>query len=186
MNQDMCAFCKNTFTKRSSLERHIKEYRCKNTLSSDLLAWHDTYTRMLSRIEYKMNTLDTLDVSYIETDKMKSLLEGNFFISKYMKEIFCNPDHPENHIIKYKTTNPAIYSIDNVEYCLDDACDVLLKPVKELFDFKLREFMSSNTDENLLKIYNKRHRFLFLSDEIREQLTKLLQTTIISDKLFKS
>ena len=182
----MCAFCKNTFTKRSSLERHIKEYRCKNPLSSDLLAWHDTYKRMLSKFEYKMNTLNTLDVSYIETDKMKSLLEGNFFISKYLKEIFCNPDHPENHIIKYKTINPVIYSIDNVEYWLDDACDVLLKPVKTILDAKLAECMSSNTDENLLKIYNKKQRFLFLSDCVRENLSKLLQTTIISDKLFKS
>ena len=131
-----CNLCQNEFKQKQSLRMHLNEKRCKSTLLNNWLELNE-YIESLKKnqihnqqinnaivggenntyinVKIEINPITKLDLSHIEPDKMKSLIEKyddnkspdklNLLLSDYIKDVICNKDHPENHSIKYVKKN---------------------------------------------------------------------------------
>lgn len=101
----VCNICSNTFVQKINLQRHLKEFRCKSPLLTDLCKLNEllfqqeekikelnkqlTITgnnntvinsnndiNMNMKIEININPITKLNVNYIEPEKMKALIEN--------------------------------------------------------------------------------------------------------------
>lgn len=150
-----CNFCNNTFQRRYTLERHLKEDRCESFKRMTAFDIHEIINKSfnktintniekciinnigninIERIEI-VNPANRLDASYIDPSKMKNLVEEynypklNLLLGNYIKEIICNKDHPENHSVKYIKKKPPTYNS-----IIEDSSGNLLNVVKNLKD----------------------------------------------------
>jgi hypothetical protein len=137
------------------------------------------------KIEFNINPANKLDTSHITPEYMKALIEEydikpekvNLLLGGYVKDIICDPKHPENHVTKYLKKHPATFSsvIEdrngnkiNVIKGLKDTCELLSDPILNTLKVKLREF---------LKKYRKNEEFNYLIyeetiSELRNELNK--------------
>lgn len=125
----VCNLCKNCFTQKVSLIRHLKEKRCKTGLLYDLVKLNNilnTVNIELLNINTNktLNTINELDTSYLKINKMRELIDIydtnkyklNNLLSEYIKNIICNENYPQNHCIKYVDKKMKIFSIYITEH----------------------------------------------------------------------
>lgn len=171
-----CFFCNEEFTRKSSLNTHLNDRRCK----VDILKIHELHKELLTKpgnniidsnanignnntimenVTIKIeivNHIGNLDTSFIESGKMKDLVEkydkskSNLLLGEYIKDMICNKDHPENHAVKYIKKKPPTYNslvedIDgnliNVIKGLKETCELLEAPILEKLKEKLKEYI---------------------------------------------
>ena len=118
------------------------------------------------KVVINVNPITKLDIDY---DKIKNLIEAydnnkcvtngkekfnndkvNLLLSNCIKDIICDPEHPENHSVKYIKRHPPTYNtqvegIDgytvSVIKVLKDTCELLTDPILDQLKVKLREFI---------------------------------------------
>lgn len=127
-----CYFCKNSFQRKYTLDRHLKENRCEsfkkmnaldihnmlrnNNVNSNINVYNEKCTINninnihIERIEI-INPINNLDTKYIEPSKMKEFVDEynypklNLLLGNYIKDIICNKNQPQNHSVKYVKRN---------------------------------------------------------------------------------
>jgi hypothetical protein len=194
----VCNFCNNDFVKKYALQRHIAEDRCKSILIKDLNKINDIIQEYKNeidnlnkrittisgnnnitsigngnninmKVEIIVNSINNLNVSYIENEKMKKIIENygnekelvngkekfnndkmNIYISEYIKDMICDTEHPENHSVKYIKKKPPTYNTHiqdtsgntvTVIKGLKDTCELLTDPILDQLKIKLKEFI---------------------------------------------
>lgn len=220
----LCNFCSSTFTQKVSLTRHLTDRckifptlsaidinekieqnknntknPNKNTINN-ISGNNNTIIKIENLNVTIVNSVNKLDANYIEPKKMKELIEGysypklNLLLGDYIKDLICNKEHPENHLVKYITKNPPRFNSVvedkngnkiNVIKNLKDSCELLSKPVLDTLENKLKE---------CLKKYKKDEDFTgdceYEIDEINKELNKdavkkalnsVLQNDILTD-----
>jgi hypothetical protein len=137
------------------------------------------------KVELNINPIQKLDTSHIQVEEMKKLVEQydlnpdklNLLLGGYVKNIICDPEHPENHPVKYIKIRPPTYNsiIEdhggnkiNVINGLKDTCELLSDPILDTLKIKLRSF---------LKKYKKNINFNYeiyeeTISELRNELNK--------------
>lgn len=190
-----CEFCNNIFTQKHHLQRHIADNRCKSTVIKDLNLINDIIhlqrieieklkqqiinitgdnnivgnNNINMKIEININPITKLDISHIEHDKLKNIIEKydddkqisngkdkfnndkvNLLLSGYIKDMICDTGHPENNAVKYIKKYPPTYNtqIEDAEgntvsviKGLKDTCELLTDPILDQLKVKLKEFI---------------------------------------------
>lgn len=151
-----CNLCKNHFTQKMSLMRHLKEKRCKTGLIYNLVELNNILNLvnidMLNinnnkeiEIITQLNTIDDLNLKYLEINKIREIIDIydtnkhklNILLSEYIKNIICNENYPENHCIKYVDKKMKIFSLyiteQGVKKYIRDNCKQLCYIASEYF-----------------------------------------------------
>jgi len=194
-----CNICKNTFVQKKNLKIHLTEKRCKADLVLDFTKLNDyiaDQTKLIEelkrqlvitgdrnvvgennycnneinmKIEININPITKLNVNYLETDKMKQMIEQydnskvlekgidvfnndkiNLLLGDYIKDIICDDKHPENHAVKYIKKKPPTYNAVTedsegntvtVIKGLKDTCELLSDPILDKLKIKMKEFV---------------------------------------------
>lgn len=132
-----CNICLNEFSYNCTLQRHLKEKRCKfdffelhsrieqlslnHTVTNNIIT-NNNITNNNNNIQINlinMNPINKIEesIGYIKPEKMKELIEEydinssriNLLLNDYIKDILCHKDHPENHSVKYIKKHPPTY-----------------------------------------------------------------------------
>ena len=199
LNTLNCHFCTSKFTRHDNLLRHYNEY-CKALKSMTQIEIYTIYSKNnrtfcnnTINVNIIVNPITKLSVDYIQPEEMKNLIEkfnserfGTSF-NEYLNNILCNPEHPENHSIKYIRKNPPTFQIiikdingDVIEVNnndLKDACKIIIKPIINILKEKLEQYniLYKNEDvfnniykalehENVIKVFKKFLKFELLNN----------------------
>ena len=205
-----CNLCNNEFKQNQSLNIHLNEKRCKSPLLNNLCELNK-YIEDLKQgksINYSMiggenntyinvkieiNPITKLDISHIEPNKMKKLIEKydedstykspellNLLLTDYIKNVICDKKHPENHAVKYVKKKPPTYNcvIEDVEgntvsviKGLKDTCELLTDPILNTLKVKLREFLKEYKE-------NEEFDYSLYEDAINQLKTELNKSTV--------
>ena len=225
----ICNICNSTFNQNQNLNKHLIEKKCKSELLTDLvklnkyleeqkqkimsqdLIIHGDYNTLTNcnntfnmNIEIQINPIHKLDLSYIDTLKMKELIEIydenrfkfgstknqeknperiNITLGDYVKEIMVNKSHPENHAVKYIRKDPPTFNsvtedkdgkTVNVVKGLKDTCELLSDPILNQLKLKIKEFVQK---------YKKDDDFDILYEDAIKELKKELNKTTVKKAL---
>lgn len=158
-------------------------------------------------VNIEINPITKLDISHIHSEKMKHLIEKyddvipknpdklNILLSNYIKDVICDKDHPENHVVKYIKKKPPTYNCSTedtdgntvtVIKGLKDTCELLSDPMLNTLKNKLKEFLEKYKEdeefdyslyedaiEQLKKELNK--------DTVKKALSSVLQNDILNN-----
>jgi hypothetical protein len=232
----ICKLCSNTFTQKKNLFTHLNERRCKSPLLTDLwklnevLIQQEEKIKELSKqlnitgnnntvmnsnndinmkIEININPITKLNVSYIEPEKMKALIESyddgssknsdklNLLLSNYIKDVICDNDHPENHAVKYTKKKPPTYNslIEDIDgntvsviKGLKDTCELLSDPILNKLKLKIKEFINKykcdddpNFDYSLYEDAINQLRKELNKDNVKKALSSVLRNDILNN-----
>jgi hypothetical protein len=161
------------------------------------------------KIEININPITKLNVSYIEPEKMKLLIESydnsdsknpdklNLLLSDYIKDVICDNDHPENHAVKYTKKKPPTYNslIEDTEgntvsviKGLKDTCELLSDPILNQLKTKMKEFINKyktdddpNFDYSLYEDAINQLRKELNKDNVKKALSSVLRNDILSN-----
>lgn len=190
-----CEFCNNIFTQKHVLHRHLTDNRCKAPHIKNLIEINDIIhsqkieidrlkqqiinvtgnnnivgnNNINMKIEININPITKLDISHIEHDKLKNIIEKydddkeitngkekfnsnkvNMLLSGYIKDMICDTGHPENNAVKYVRKYPPTYNTQvedaegntvSVIKGLKDTCELLTDPILDQLKVKLKEFI---------------------------------------------
>lgn len=217
MNSYVCRFCGLMFSRSDSLKRHEKS-RCKKQndkvkeLERELEIANEKLKTAISTtninngninngninidnsVHYHISSYGREDVSYIKDSYCKKLLRSPMIaVPEIMKKIHFNPEHPENHNVKYTNKKSPFIQvhrdgkweeaykkdilndmIDRSYFMVDYHYDDEKKNMREieknryeeyrrLFDEKDDEMIRRMSDDCTLVLLNNRH--VFLKDE---------------------
>ena len=183
------------FTLKHHAQRHLADNRCKSIVVKDINKINDLLeekqkeieklkkqlvnvtgdnntvnsNNINMKIEININPITKLDISHIEHDKLKEIIERyddnkeisngvekfnnnkvNLLISGYIKNMICDTEHPENHAVKYIKKYPPTYNTHvedsegntvSVIKGLKDTCELLTDPILDQLKIKLKEFI---------------------------------------------
>jgi len=129
------------------------------------------------KVEIIVNSINKLDVNYLEHQKMKEMIEKydndkelkagidcfngdkvNLLLGDYIKDIICNKEHPENHTVKYIKKKPPTYNTHiedadgntvTVIKGLKDTCELLSDPILNKLKKKMIEFCKKYHKDDL-------------------------------------
>lgn len=155
------------------------------------------------KVEIQVNPINKLDLNCVDQKKMKALIfeyeddktKLNLLLSDYVKEVICNKEHPENHVVKYIKRKPPTYNIVledkdgkvvNVIKGLKDTCDVLTDPVLDALKIKLKECLKKvrSEDEFDYELYRQAIKDLKLelnNSNVKRALSSVLKNDILND-----
>jgi hypothetical protein len=222
----LCYICNNSFTQRPSLERHWKDKRCKSPLLDNLKELSILIEQLKSgqnqtinqsiiggdhnmyiNVKIEINPITKLDISHIEPDKMKHLIEKyddvtpknpdklNLLLTDYIKDVICDKEHPENHSVKYIKKKPPTYNcfIEDTQgntvtviKGLKDTCEVLSDPMLNTLKTKLKEFLQKykedeEFDYSLYEDAIKQLRKELNKGAVKKALSSVLQNDILNN-----
>jgi hypothetical protein len=206
------------FTLKANLKKHLMNNKCKvknfvslhekleklvmnNSIDNSINI--DNSVNMNIKIELNINPVTKLEMSHITPEHMRTLIEeydikpekAGLLLGDYVKDLICDPEHPENHIVKYIKKNPSTFSsvIEdrdgnkiNVIKGLKETCELLSDPILDALKIKLREFLrkyKKNDDFNYL-IYEetiKELKYEFTKPNIKKVLSSVLQNDILNN-----
>jgi len=120
-------------------------------------------------VKIEINPITKLQMNHIETDRIKNMIEKidddkemvgykekfnndkvNLLLSDYIKDMICDSEHPENHVVKYIKKKPPTYNAliedsdgntVSVIKGLKDTCELLTDPILDQLKIKLKEFI---------------------------------------------
>lgn len=158
------------------------------------------------KIEILVNPVTNLNVKYMTSDKMKVFIETydkkeknseqlNLLLSEYIKQIICNDEHPENHVVKYTMKKPPTFiSITKDDEGntvtlikgLKDTCELLSDPILDKLKIKLKHFITKYKDESTFdySLYEDSITLLrkeFKKDNVKKALSSVLQYDILNN-----
>lgn len=222
-----CNLCQNEFKKKQSLQVHLNDRRCKSDLLDNLYKLHE-YIESLKviscsqninqsivggenntyiNVKIEINPITKLDISHIEPEKMKNLIEKyddvqdknpeklNLLLTDYIKDVICDNEHPENHAVKYIKKKPPTYNclIEDTEgnavtviKGLKDTCELLSDPMLNTLKVKLKEFLQKykedeEFDYSLYEDAIKQLRKEFNKGAVKKALSSVLQNDILNN-----
>ena len=171
------------------LNNYISELKLKISSSDKISVVGDhnfnTTNNVNIKIELNINPIQKLNTNHIQVEEMKKFVEQydlnpdklNLLLGGYVKNIICDPEHPENQPVKYIKKRPPTYN-SLIENCdgnkinvikgLKDTCELLTDPILNTLKTKLQQF---------LKKYRKDINFNYLIyeetiSELRNELNK--------------
>jgi hypothetical protein len=222
-----CNLCNNEFKKKQSLQIHLNEKRCKSHLLDNLFQLHEFIESLkiastsqtinqsiiggdhntYINVKIEINPITKLDISHIEPDKMKNLIEKyddntcktseklNLLLTDYIKDVICDKEHPENHAVKYIKKKPPTYNcfIEDTEgntvtviKGLKDTCELLSDPMLNTLKVKLKEFLQrykedEEFDYSLYEDAIKQLRKELNKGTVKKALSSVLQNDILNN-----
>jgi hypothetical protein len=153
-----CNLCNRTYSRKDSFDRHLKNNSCldrnKWTLFDIYYAIIDD--KPLINNKREIIPINKINISLIEPIAMRNLIEkydkdsGLFIMlfSKYLSNVFCNSNYPQNHCIKYIKKYPPTYNIivedtngklTSVTNGLHDGCEFLKRYITSILRKKFKE-----------------------------------------------
>lgn len=162
-----CRFCNAEFSRTFARDRHINERRCswleKATITEIMKKVEEQIHKDTSEIVLKLEAraINDLDVSHIPKSRMLTAvnakeLPSTFLICEYIKDILCDPEHPENHAVKFAQKKLPLFSIvfksdgDQVVRLakgLDDAAELIVVPMMDILKSKIKECQVKVVDQ---------------------------------------
>jgi hypothetical protein len=206
----VCNLCKNNFTQKVSLMRHLKEKRCKTGLLYDLVKLNKILNFVNMELlnintNIEINTINELKTCYIKIDEMREIFDIydmnrnmlNSLLSEYIKNIICNEKYPENHCIKYVDKKMKIFSLyitengikkhirDNSKQVCHIASEYFYKIIKKQ-KCKFLEFYKHDDDfyhlyKDTIILFDKN----LTKDNVNKALKTCLHAYILNDKNMK-
>lgn len=223
-----CNLCNNEFKKKQSLQIHLNDKRCKSHLLDNLFQLHEFIESLkiastsqtinqsiiggdhntYINVKIEINPITKLDISHIEPDKMKNLIEKydedstsktperlNLLLTDYIKDVICDKEHPENHAVKYIKKKPPTYNclIEDTEgntvtviKGLKDTCELLSDPMLNTLKVKLKEFLQrykedEEFDYSLYEDAIKQLRKELNKGTVKKALSSVLQNDILNN-----
>ena len=206
----VCNLCKNCFTQKGNLMRHLNEKRCKSGLLYDLVKLNNilnTVNTELLNINTKktLNAIDELDTSYLKINKMREMIniydtnkdKLNNLLSEYIKNIICNEHYPENHCIKYVDKKMKIFSLyiiedgvkkhirDNYKQLCHIASEYFYKIIKKQLSKCLKFYKDDDEFQNLYEDTIIEFEKDLNIDNVNKALKICLHAYILNDKNMK-
>ena len=218
-----CNLCNNTFGQKINLQRHLNDKRCKllndpmkiyelieekNQLIKQLII-NDNHGTIIGRdqnninmkIEIQINPINKLDLSYIDTLKMKELIDIydecrfkygsiknqeknperiNITLSDYITQIMVNKSHPENHAVKYIRVDPPTFNSITEDPISGKTVNVVkgLKDTCELLSDPILAQLKLKMKEFIQKYKNDDDFDILYEDTIKELKRELNKTTV--------
>ena len=223
-----CNLCNNDFKKKQSLLIHLNDKRCKSHLLDNLYQLHElienlkitSNSQTISQsivggdhntyinVKIEINPITKLDISHIEPEKMKMLIEKydddatskspeklNLLLTDYIKDVICDNEHPENHAVKYTKKKPPTYNcfIEDTEgntvsviKGLKDTCEVLSDPMLNTLKTKLKDFLQKykedeEFDYSLYEDAIKQLKKELNKGVVKKALSSVLQNDILNN-----
>jgi hypothetical protein len=157
-----CVFCKDNFSTKGNLTRHLRNKKCKSPLLDDWVLLHEFIQQLAPNHEHQVplavpeiNDIKSLNLSYLTPDRIKPLLDRYDInlLEEYIYDIIYNKEHPENHIVKYNTRYPQTFVYEGSVLFLDAVIRKLEAPIGDIIELHKRR---------CLKFY--KHDTEFISD----------------------
>jgi hypothetical protein len=155
------------------------------------------------KIEFNINPITKIDTSYITPEYMKTLIEEydikpgkvNLLLGGYVKDLICDPEHPENHVTKYLKKHPATFSsiIEdrngnkiNVIKGLKDTCELLSDPILDTLKIKLREFLKKYRKNDAFNYEIYEETISELRNELNKSNVKKALSTVLQNDILNN
>lgn len=202
-----CYFCNHNYTRKDKLYKHLENKRCKSTLPNDWVAFNNALKELdnLKNLKTNITTnpIGKWDLHYTLLD-MKNLIkkyhsENELYLSlsDYIKNILCDPKHPENHSVKYIKKYPSTFNIIiqenenkvSITRVLKDAYELLIGIFLDILKYKFQEYYktcNSNSDYSSFKKALDFKRELydnFDNSNVKKALKKALKSVLRNDIL---
>lgn len=218
----VCNLCKICFNQKGNLTRHLKEKRCKTGLIYDLVKLNNILNlinvemininnkKLIDTINksdtiYEVNTINNLNLDYLEINKMKELIDIydtnkhklNNLLSEYIKNIIYNENYPENHCIKYVDKKMKIFSLyitedgvkkhirDNYKQLCHIASEYLYNIIKKQLSKCLKFYKDDKEFQNLYEDTIIEFDRDLTIDNVNKALKTCLHVYILNDKNMK-
>lgn len=184
-----CLFCKDSFSTKGNLTRHLRNKKCKSPLLDDWVLLHEFIQPFQYKLEYQelpsvpeINDIKSLNLSYLTPDRMKPVLDRYHIdlLEEYISEIIYNKEHPENHIVKYNTRYPPTFVYEGSVLFLDAVIRKLEAPIGDIIELHKRR---------CLKIYKNDTEFISdcdtrdLYDDVSVCLKRILQKILYDPEM---
>jgi hypothetical protein len=160
------------------------------------------------KLEININPISKLNTKYLNTDKMLQLLENfdkdkgnqdklNLVLADYINNIICDPEHPENHVVKYIKKNPPTYNTItedadgnkiNVIKNLKNTCELLSDPVLNILKKKLGNFIKKyNKDDDPTVDWGMiEDAVIILREELKKNNVKKALKNVLRDDILNN
>lgn len=156
------------------------------------------------KIEINVNPINKLSIDHLAPEKMKELVEKldcnssklNLLLSDYIKDIVCDPAHPENHAVRYIKKKPPTFNsviekngetINTIKN-LNDTCELLTDPILGQLKEKLREFLRKYKKEtdpvfdySFYEDTVQRLKIELNKENVKKALNSVLQNDILNE-----
>lgn len=166
-NTNKCLFCKDHFSTKGNLIRHLREKKCKSSLLDDWVSLHEIIAMQSRELHNKPEpkppvTINSLNLSYITPDRIQPFLEKYDIdlLEEYISLIIYNKEHPENHIIKYNTRYPPTFYCESSILVLEATSEKLVKPIIDIIEWHKKKCLKFyKDDEEFISEYKERKPF---------------------------
>lgn len=166
-NNKICSFCKDHFSTKGNLTRHLKDNKCKSPLLKDFVLLHEFIQELKincvskpkpqSKLEPKINDINSLNLSYLTPDRLRPCLE-KYDLQEYISLIIYNKEHPENHIIKYNTRYPPTFEYKGSISVLSEIKEKITDPIVKIIKIhisKCLKFYEEDEEDDFVEEYIK-------------------------------
>jgi len=211
-NKHACLYCQKAFTRNSNLTKHLKickmkkeyetttldnkdkeieekdkkikelERKIKNEKTTNIINNTTNLTNTTNNI-ININNYGEENITHLKTQDFGSLLEGIYAaVPKLIKQIHFDPQHPENHNIKYPNKKfPYLKVIKDSKWELVEKKPELLDLIdSKYFMLKDKYYKILEKNKYILSDYQKKQINEFIDkyqDEDKEMIIDLLNKT---------
>lgn len=172
-----CPKCKKIFSNASNKSKHIKNNKCKDTIT----------------IPITENNYNSERTDYINFDDIIKLFlnSGDFIIPKYIEMKHFNDKYPENHNIKYQKSRGCIikennkWKYINIDYLANELLIKNSNELKSIYDKDKERIETKITDLELVKFIYSRLNYLDLSMDkhilknIKIEIKNIIKSTLL-------
>jgi hypothetical protein len=108
-----CNICSKSFKTLQNLQKHLNNKRCKVDLDYNKI--HELLKN--TSLTYNENPIENLNTSHIGPEILADIIEVhhnnniNDILSKYIRCIIHDMNHPENHAVKYINKKDKLYCV---------------------------------------------------------------------------
>lgn len=171
-----CYMCEQSFTRKTSLERHLNDKRCKSPLLDDFVLLNEFIRNLKQKSApepalasvlepiSKINDINSLNLSYITPHHIKPLMETYDIdlLEEYISNIIYNKERPENHIVKYNTRYPPTFKCDSSILVLQDTKEKLTESITKIIRRHitrcLKFYKDDEDEEDFVEEYEKKKK----------------------------
>jgi uncharacterized Zn-finger protein len=202
-----CSLCKEHFSKKGSLTRHLRDKRCKSPLLEDLVLLNEFIKNLIIKSSSNhepvhepksepkvLATLNSLNLSYLTPDRLKPFLEKYDFelLEEYISFIIYNKEHPENYVVKYNTRYPPTFACEGSILVLEAATEKLAKPITDIIERhkkKCLKFYKDNDnaddeDDEFISEYKQRETlYKDLQSDVSKCIKKILKKILYDPEM---
>ena len=200
-----CYMCNQSFTRKTSLERHLNDKRCKSPLLEDMVLLNEfiknltikcssnhelTHTPTPKGESKALVTLNSLNLSYLTPERLKPFLEKYDLklLEEYISFIIYNKEHPENYVVKYNTRYPPTFACEGSILVLEATIEKLAKPITDIIERHkkkcLKFYKDEDEDDEFLSDYKLRETFYNgLYSDVSKCIKKILKKILYDQEM---